>query len=108
MFWKRVILGCLITLNIFLFVRMLVSDQGFFAYRELKSDYITLEAQLAEVQQKNLELSQEIRLLQSDADYIERVIRQRLNFVKENEILYIFPDATKVGTAGAAQDEGKD
>ncbi|UZP68271.1 septum formation initiator family protein [Desulfovibrio mangrovi] len=108
MFWKRIVLGGLIALNIFLFVRMLVSDQGLFAYRELKADYIALEEQLAEVQQKNLALSQEIRLLQSDSGYIQRVIRQRLNFVKDNEILYIFPDTTTEGTAGAAQDEGKD
>ncbi|MFV0349621.1 MAG: FtsB family cell division protein [Halodesulfovibrio sp.] len=47
-------------------------------------------------------------MLQSDPAYIERVIRQRMNFVKDNEILYIFPEETKEGTAGAVQDEGKD
>ncbi len=108
MFWKRLLIGCLIVLNLVLLLRMLVSDQGIFAYRQLKADYDTLEQQLNVLKEQNLALSQEIRLLQADPEYIERVIRQRMNFVKENEILYIFPDATKEGTAGAVQDEGKD
>ncbi len=107
MFWKRVLLGASITLNIFLLVRMLASDQGVFAYRELKSEYNALALRLADQEQRNVALSQEIRLLQSDPEYLENVIRQRMNFVRDNEILYIFPDDAEEGAAGAVQDEGK-
>lgn len=108
MFWKRFLLGCLIALNLVLILRMLTSDQGIFAYRQLKADYDALAQQLHELEDQNLALSQEIRLLQSDPAYIEKIVRQRMNFVKDNEILYIFPEATKEGIAGAVQDEGKD
>ena len=35
-------------------------------------------------------LSREIRLLKTDPAYVEKVIRQRLNYVRKNEILYLF------------------
>lgn len=108
MFWKRALLGFLVILNLFLLGRMLISNQGLFSYRELKAEHETLEQQLSELREKNLALSQEIRLLQSNPEYIEKVIRQRMNFVKDNEILYIFPDTLKEGRAGAVPDEGKD
>lgn len=93
-------------LNIVLLGRIFLSDQGYFAYQELKKEHMALEARLAAVEEENLGLSRTIRLLQKDDQYIEHVIRQRMNFVKDGEVLYIFPESRK--QAGAVQDDGKD
>lgn len=81
------------------------------AYQGLKEQYISLKQKITELDQKNLALSKEIRLLQSDDKYIDAMIRKRLNFVKDNEILYIFSDkeATDKDAAkpGAGPDEAK-
>ena len=63
---------------------------------------------MQEVEQKNIALSREIELLNSDNKYIEKVIRNKLNFVKNNEILYLFQEAQPPSRRGATSDDGKD
>ena len=53
----------------------------------------------------NAGLSREIRLLQSDEKYVEKMIRQRLNFVRSNEILYLFTE--DANARGALPHDGK-
>lgn len=111
MVWRRVVLGLFVALSIFLLVRLFVSEQGYFAYQDLKTEYEALQQRIARLEEKNLGLSREIRLLKEDKRYMESVVRKQMNFVKDNEILYIFPsessDKPAVGASGAVQDEGK-
>jgi cell division protein FtsB/cell division protein DivIC len=102
--WNRTVLGLLVALNIFLVYRVVWSDNGLLAYLELQSRYNELEHQVQELNRTSLELSQEIRLLKSDRAYIEKMIRQQMNFVKEDEILYVFPDTPPHEPPGAAPD----
>jgi len=97
MFWRTFILVVLGLLNMVLFVRMVWGPTGLIEYRELKHQYAELEKQIAGLDTENLSLSREIRLLQSDNQYMEKVIRQRLHFVRDNEVLYLFGEATKTG-----------
>ena len=48
---------------------------------------------------RNLSLSREIRLLQTDQKYVEKMIRQRLHYLRDNEILYLFDAAPKSGAS---------
>ncbi len=93
------------------FNKLVWSDDGIIAYQEMKQKYVILEKRVKELDNKNLILSQEIRLLQSDDKYIETMIRKRLNFVRENEILYVFPDSEATDSEavklGAGLDESK-
>ncbi len=89
---NRVLLVALCCLNLFLVYRLFISDQGLFAYLELKERYAAIETRLAEVDQRNLELSQEIRQLKDDKTALEKFLRQQMNFVKEGEIMYVFPE----------------
>ena len=98
----------MIALNLFLVFRLLCSEEGVFAYRELKAQYVALETQVEALRQRSLELSKEIRLLKSDRPYIEKMIRQQMNFVNQDEILYVFPDTQQEARPGAGQDEHKD
>ena len=94
---RIVLIALLLLINLFLLFRLIWSDQGVFAYLELKNRYEVLQAKIQDVDDKSLDLSQEIRRLKSDKAYQEKVIRERMNFVKKDEILYIFPDETSHG-----------
>ncbi len=105
--WYRIIFVVSIVLNVALLSQLVWSDYGFTAYWEIKEQYNELEGRIEDFNRKNLKLSREIRLLQSDKSYIERMIRSRWNFVREDEVLYIFSETGPSHNAGAAPDDGK-
>jgi cell division protein FtsB len=102
--WRVAILLGLGLINVVLFWRMVWGPTGLVQYRELKAHYAQLEAKVAELDKGNMSLSKEIRLLQSDNTYIEKMIRQRLHYVRDDEILYLFSDPA----TGAKSNDGKD
>ncbi len=104
---KRVLLGVLIFVNLFLLFRLIWSEHGLFAYLNMRARSAKLQQQLEEIDAKSLELSKEIRRLKSDRAYQEMIIRDRMNYVKENEVLYIFSGKGDI-PQGAADDEKKD
>lgn len=104
MFVRRVVLGLALLLNMVLLYNLIWGKSGAIAYTELKERCADLESRILAVEGENLELSREIRLLQSDEKYLEKTIRNRLNFVRENEILYIFPDSEGDGPGAQAHE----
>ncbi len=105
MLWNRILLGLIILLNLLFLYRIVLSDQGIFGYLELRKRNGDLERRIEELQQKTVLLSDEIRLLQSDSGYIEKMIREQMNLVRENEVLYDFSVATDEDLTGAGPDE---
>lgn len=105
-FSRLCFLGLALALNLVLVGRLVWGGQGLISYRELKSQHEALEKDIKEAEAVNLALSREIRLLQSDDRYVEKMIRKRLNFVRDNEIVYLFPDAPEA-RPGVGPDEGK-
>lgn len=107
MFWKVFILVALGIANVVLAYRMVWGPQGLIAYHSLKEQHRSLENRVADLDKANLSLSREIRLLQSDDKYVEKMIRQRLHYVRDNEVLYLFTDTQTAPRLGAAPDAGK-
>lgn len=60
-------------------------------YRELKGQYASLKEKISSLDAQNMALSRDIRLLQSDSQYVEKMVRQKLRYLRENEIVYLFP-----------------
>ena len=104
---RRILLGVLVFVNVVLLFRLIWSEHGVIAYMNMRNRSVKLESQLREVDARSLELSKEIRRLKSDRAYQEKVIRERMNYIKENEVLYIFSDKVDVAR-GAMDDENKD
>lgn len=96
---KSLILLIALLVNTALGVRLFYGEQSLFSYSDLSSQQAELKVDLAKIDDINRSLSREIRLLQSDVKYVEKMIRLRLNFVQDNEILYLFADET----AGASK-----
>jgi len=89
---RILLVALLLFINLFLLCRLIWSDQGVFSYLELRNRYAVLQEKIDAVDKQSLDLSQEIRRLKSDKAYQEKVVRERMNFVKKDEVLYIFPD----------------
>ncbi|MDR2743982.1 MAG: septum formation initiator family protein [Desulfovibrio sp.] len=106
MIWRVFILVALTLINVALFGRMIWGSTGLLEYRELKNQHAALQKQLEKLDAKNLSLSREIRMLQSDRQYMEKMIRRHLHYVRENEVLYLFDNAMKI-TSGGTRDGGK-
>lgn len=103
--WKLLILALAITVNVVLVARLLWGQQSLVTYRELSAQYVELLKERDKFDVINASLSREIRLLQSDEKYVEKMIRQRLNFVRSNEILYVFTEDSNA--RGAQPHDGK-
>lgn len=99
MAYRHLLLCASILLNLLLLWALVWGDDGVVAYRALKNELAELSGRADILAEKNLQLSREIKLLESDKKYIEQMIRKRLNFIKENEIWYVFPE--QGGTEGA-------
>jgi cell division protein FtsB len=94
--YRYVLLALSFIVNLLLVWALVWGNNGLVAYENLANDYKVLNEHIEEIYAENLALSREIRLLQTDSKYIEQVIRKRLNFVKDNEILYVFPSDQEV------------
>ena len=109
MIWRRFLLAGLIFFNIFLLYNLIWSDNGIFAYLELKARHEQLKQRLGTVNDKSLDLSQEIRWLKTDRAFTEKMARSQMNYLKENEILYQFPkDAPVAKDPAVAKDADKE
>ena len=107
---RKLLPVALAVVNVLLFYNLLWSKNGLLAFNKLKNDQAQMAQKVEEVSGKSLDLSQEIRWLKSDRTFTEKIIRSRMNFLKDNEVLYIFskasPDAQGQAT-GATSDEFK-
>lgn len=91
MVFRRLFLGALVFVNLLLAYRIFFSEQGFLAYLDLKGKKADLLNQSKELGDLSQDLSQEIRWLRSDRAAIEEAIRTDMKFLKDNEIIYLFP-----------------
>lgn len=87
--YKRVFyllfLACLVVV-----IYGILGDQGFFHLHRLKLELSDLQQRIAAVEADNARLRQEIGHLKTDPAYIERLARQDLGMLKENEVLFLF------------------
>jgi len=76
-------------LAFFLGWRLIGHEDGWSSYQDLRQRRDALAMQLTQIEQRNIELSEEIRRLTSDREYLESVIRVEMHFLRPDEVLYI-------------------
>jgi len=66
------------------------SDQGLLGLYRLKQEKSRLEFRLAQLQAENERLRGEIERLKSDPAYLEKVAREELGMVQQDELVFQF------------------
>lgn len=100
MFMRRLLLALILTCNAVLLYNLIWSDKGVFAYLDLKNHQKQLKSRLDGLAGRSLDLSQEIRWLKSDRAFTEKMARAHGNYLRDNEIIYLFPGNAPEGSVG--------
>lgn len=87
---RLLILCAFLVLNSLLLYKAVWGTNGLLDHRELKQQQEAAEAECRNLDLANMALSREIRLLQTSDAYMEKMIRERLHYLRSNEILYLF------------------
>ncbi len=67
--------------------------------QDLKHKNREYEQQIQELTKKNVKLKEEKRLLKDDPEYFEKVARERMGLVRENEVIYKFVPVEQMNAA---------
>ncbi len=70
-------------------------DKGLLRIFELKQDKNKIESRLADSRNDNEKLKREIVALKSDRRYLESIARKDFGLVRNNEVIYQFPQVKK-------------
>lgn len=100
MFIRRLLLALILFCNAVLLYNLIWSDKGVFAYLDLKSHQKQLKMRIESLGGRSLDLSQEIRWLKSDRAFTEKMTRAHGNYLRDNEIIYLFPGQSTEGSVG--------
>lgn len=104
--WRSAIVLLALVMNLVLAYRLLWGEQSYYAWQNMKERRTELQAELEGLDVRRATLSKEIRLLQTDFSYVEKVIRSRLNYVRPDEILYVFDEIRPEDTHWTLSTEG--
>lgn len=107
MLWRTALIVVLAIFDLTLFSRVLWGPTGIVEYKNLKTQLADLRNAINSLDEQNLSLSREIRLLQTDDQYLEKMVRQKIHFMRDNEIVYIFASPVN-NRVGAKKDDGQD
>jgi cell division protein FtsB len=80
---------------IFILFFTVFGDKGLLRIYELKQDKGKIDSSLMEVKGENEKLKHEIVALKSDRRYIESIARKDLGLVRNDEVIYQFPQEKK-------------
>jgi len=90
--------GIALVMAVSMLTVLLFSHRGFYNIYRFRQEGLRLEQENVRLAAENNRLARTIDRLQHDPEYIQDRIRQELNFVKPNELIFQFPPE-KPGTA---------
>lgn len=73
----------------------ILDDEGLPRYRALKDELAGVDRNNDRLRREVEHLDREVDGLRSDPDAIERIARDELGMIREDEILFQFPDSTE-------------
>ena len=84
-----------LVVGLVLVVLILFSHREIYQVYHLRQEKSRLDAEIHRLSEENLRLARTIDRLQNDPEMIQDLIRQELNFVKQNEIIIQLPSREK-------------
>jgi cell division protein FtsB len=97
--------GIALTIVGFMVLVILFSHRGFYNILRFRQEALQLERENVRLAAENDRLTRTIDRLHHDPEYIKDRIRQELNFIKKNEIIFQFPPE-KPGTGANVSANG--
>src|SRR5450759_3247104 len=94
----KLLAGIALIVGLSMVLVILFSHRGFYNVFRFRHEGLRLEQENIRMAAENYRLARSIDRLQHDPEYIQDRIRQELNFVKKNELIFQFPP-DKPGTA---------
>lgn len=88
------LLGSVVALFFLLWI-LFAPGRGFFHYLKLQREISTLSEENARLEARNVELTADIKRLQSDNAYLEQVAREKHGLLKKNEMVFEFDPPKK-------------
>ncbi|MBI2027532.1 MAG: septum formation initiator family protein [Deltaproteobacteria bacterium] len=77
---------------ILIFCFSLFGNKGLLRILSLKKEYQSIASNVEKVKTQNEELFKEIKLIEGERSYLEKAVREKLGFVRDDEIVYEFND----------------
>jgi cell division protein FtsB len=102
----KLLAGIALIVGVAMVLVILFSHRGFYNVFRFRQEWLRLEQDNARLAAENGRLARTIDRLQHDPEYIQDRIRQELNFVKKNELIFQFPP-DKSGTASPLTGAGE-
>jgi cell division protein FtsB len=100
--------GIALTTGVVMALVILFSHRGLYQNYRLRYERLRLEQENARLAAENARLARTIDRLHHDPVMIQDLIRQELNFVKKNEIIFQFPpDKPETAPESAAPNHGE-
>jgi cell division protein FtsB len=87
----KLLVGIALILVVSMVLVILFSHRGFYNVFRFRQEWLRLEQENVRLAAENGRLARTIDRLQHDPEYIQDRIRQELNFVKKNELIFQFP-----------------
>jgi cell division protein FtsB len=87
---KRVAIASGIVLGIYLLASFIFGEMGLVKYYRMRLQYRAVNEEIAALRQTNIQLSQEVHSLKTDAAYMERIARDKLGLARPGEIVYYY------------------
>jgi len=72
-------------------VHVMFGANGMVVYKQKRSEYESLQKQIAKVRAENQEVTQQIQGLQTDKKAIEKEAREQLGYARPGEFVYVTP-----------------
>jgi cell division protein FtsB len=94
----KLLAGIALIVGVSMVLVIMFSHRGFYNVLRFRQEWMRLEQDNIRLAAENDRLARTIDRLQHDPEYIQDRIRQELNFVKKNELIFQFPP-DKPGTA---------
>ena len=92
---KRLHRIILLVLLIAILLLLFVPGRSLISYRNMRQHVSTLSRENERLEQRNRELTIEIKRLQTDEAYLEELARKKYGLLKDNETVYEFKSRRK-------------
>jgi cell division protein FtsB len=101
-FIARLLVGVFLALNIVLILTLLFSPNGLRGYKKQNKQVKELEEKVLKLKVENQKLFEMIQSLKSSPKALEKLVRQELGWVRENEIILESPGKESEGAEKAS------